>query len=235
MSGTPPPAEVLTGGTRAESSRAGTNPPASPANSPGSSSSSLFEETEPAPRGEIVLSIEPVSSDGSARDRQRTGPSDPAEAQVQLSQPGSGRTTAGAHSVNSPVEPMTVVRRRHTQQVPSSQQSQSQAGGRTNVSSTLASKAWSFFVHKLVPIAGFLGLILVFVFGIGAWVGMNYANSYSKKQYDIAVFGACHEYEVGSSQTPVCSTSNMRNIGADIRALRISVTPHSVRRLSIPV
>jgi hypothetical protein len=230
MRETSPPAEVLTGGTRAESSRAGTNPPASSATSP-SSSSSLFEENEPAPRGKAVLSADSAEASG----RQGISPSDAGDAQVQLSQPGSGRATAGAHTINSPVEPTTVLRRRHTQQAPSSQQPQGQAGGGTNVSPTVASRAWTFFVQKLVPIAGFLGLVLAFAFGIGAWMGMNYANSYSKKQYDIALFGACHDYEVGSSHTFRLCTGHTKSLGADSSLVRISATPHSATRLSMLV
>ncbi|KAL3449663.1 hypothetical protein BJX65DRAFT_27774 [Aspergillus insuetus] len=199
MSETAPPAEVLRGRPSAQSSPATVDTSSHATRS--RSSSSLFEEIEQVPPGERALPIETVSSDGSASDnteapdRPGTSPSDTAEAQLQPSPPSSVRATTDVHSVTSPVESSTTLRRRHTQHSPNRQQPQDQAGGGTNVPSTLASKAWTFFVHKFVPFSGALGLILVFVFGIGAWVGMNYANSYSKKQYDIAVFGACHEYE----------------------------------------
>ena len=39
-------------------------------------------------------------------------------------------------------------------------------------------------------------LIAAVVFGRGAWVGMNYGNSYLKKSYEWAPFGICHNYEV---------------------------------------
>ncbi|KAJ0422725.1 hypothetical protein BJY00DRAFT_279336 [Aspergillus carlsbadensis] len=198
MSATAPPVSVSQGRYSPSSPAAAS--PSSPASRSSSSSSSFEEIDGPAP-GPTSLSAQPEPSDGSASgnagasDRQGTSPSDPAAAQLQLSQPGSARAATDAHSVSSPVELTSILRRRHTNQTPSSPQRQDQADGRADAPPTLASKAWSFFLQKVDPISGFLGLVLAFVFGIGAWVGMNYANTYSKQQYNIALFSACHDYE----------------------------------------
>ncbi|KAL2834644.1 hypothetical protein BJY01DRAFT_252965 [Aspergillus pseudoustus] len=124
-----------------------------------------------------------------------TGEGYPRRQHLQLSQPDSI-----PHSSNTPTEPPITLRHRHTQQTSSTQERHDPVDSGANGPSG-ASKAWVFFVEKVIPISGFLGLVLVFAFGVGAWAGMNYANSYAKKQYDIALFGACHDYKVGLWQT----------------------------------
>ncbi|KAL2846493.1 hypothetical protein BJX68DRAFT_240676 [Aspergillus pseudodeflectus] len=194
--GTPPLAEVG-GGPWGQSSRTTAN--RSPVTRP-SSPGLLLDQIQGTPQAKIIPSIEPASPDSSAShnpeasDRQVTDPSEAAEEQLQVLQHDSVRTANDAHESNTPTGPSTTLRRRHTQQTPSSQERHDRADGGSN-NPSIASKAWAFFVQKLVPVSAVLGLILVFAFGIGAWVGMNYANSYSKKQYDIALFGACHDYE----------------------------------------
>ncbi|KAI0386467.1 hypothetical protein F5Y04DRAFT_123085 [Hypomontagnella monticulosa] len=56
-------------------------------------------------------------------------------------------------------------------------------------------KAQSFFNQKVIPASTVISLVAMLIFGVGAWVGMNYANSYAEKSYDLALFSACHDYE----------------------------------------
>ncbi|KAJ0413978.1 hypothetical protein BJY00DRAFT_319267 [Aspergillus carlsbadensis] len=116
------------------------------------------------------------------------------EGQSQPLQRRSTGTTADVHTSNTPVPVSTILQRHHTQDTSSSQEHANQANNTANAPS-IVSNAWALFVDRVVPITGFLGLILVLTFGIGTWVGMNYANSYSKRQYDLALFAACHEYK----------------------------------------
>jgi hypothetical protein len=140
-----------------------------------------------------------------------TDPSEAAEEQLQVLQHSSVRTAIDAHESNTPTELSTTLRRRHTQQTPSSQERHDRADGGSS-SPSITEKAWSFLVQRLVPVSALLGLILVFAFGIGTWVGMNYANSYSKKQYDIALFGACHDYEVSTQHALMCCEWGLWNL-----------------------
>ncbi|KAL2825516.1 hypothetical protein BJY01DRAFT_157318 [Aspergillus pseudoustus] len=169
-----------------------------------SSSRSSFEEIQRTPQESTASSIQPLASDDSASqvsaasDGDGSAPSEAAAEQPEPSQPSQPRSVRRY----TPTGLTTTLRRRFTHQTSSTQQPQDPPDNGTSDPST-ASKAWDFFVQKLVPIAGFLGLVLTCAFGIGAWAGMNYANSYSKKQYDIALFGACHDYE-DMRATPFC-------------------------------
>ena len=44
-----------------------------------------------------------------------------------------------------------------------------------------------------------LGFILAVVIGAVTWAGMNYANYYAKKSYELALYQTCRSYEVCSS------------------------------------
>jgi len=57
---------------------------------------------------------------------------------------------------------------------------------------------WTLLEGKIPSKLSMLAVVVTIVFGIGAWVGMNYANSYARKGYQLALFGACHDYEVCS-------------------------------------
>ncbi|KAH8651405.1 hypothetical protein BX600DRAFT_473511 [Xylariales sp. PMI_506] len=52
-------------------------------------------------------------------------------------------------------------------------------------------------------------LVVALVFGVSSWMGMNYANDYAKKSYDLSLFGMCHDYE------DVRNTSTCKNILPD--------------------
>lgn len=52
---------------------------------------------------------------------------------------------------------------------------------------------WSLATSIGVAVAG---LTMSLVFGVGAWLGMNYANSYARKSYQLDLYGVCHDYEV---------------------------------------
>lgn len=51
--------------------------------------------------------------------------------------------------------------------------------------------------ERMIPLStSLLSVTLALVFGIGAWVGMNYANTTAEKSLQVSLFSACHDYEV---------------------------------------
>ncbi|KIA75883.1 hypothetical protein HK57_00325 [Aspergillus ustus] len=153
---------------------------------------SSFEEIQRTPERSTSASQASEAFDSDVNEPSETAAEQPLPSQVSSARNRYTPTTTTTSATAT--EPATTLRRRRTHQTPSSEQPQDPADDGTSEPST-SSKTWDFFVQKLVPICGFLGLILAVAFGIGAWIGMNYANSYSKKQYDIALFSACHDYE----------------------------------------
>ena len=75
---------------------------------------------------------------------------------------------------------------------------------------------WSFTNLSV----GCIALLLALVFGIGAWVGQNYANKYAKESYELSLWGLCADHEVGiMSLIQICGlhwsqilTVNMQSI-----------------------
>ncbi|KAL3460152.1 hypothetical protein BJX64DRAFT_290632 [Aspergillus heterothallicus] len=222
-----PPLEIPAQGSRAANT--------SPAPRSSSSSSSLndvaiLQPTSTVPVGHQVsseprASLHPMPSDGQ-------GPSTTVaeEHPPQLSQPSPIRTAATSDDSSTCTNTPTTPSRRHTQQNTQCQQVHVSEDHR-NSAPSIASKAWTFFVNKVVPISGFLALVLAFTFGIGTWAGMNYANTYSKKQYNIALFAACHDYEVGTSHTLMYYGRALITMDIDAHLPRISIKPHFVKGL----
>ena len=49
-------------------------------------------------------------------------------------------------------------------------------------------------------VIAYAALLVTLVFGIGAWVGQAYGNMYSKKSYDITLWGLCADHPVSISR-----------------------------------
>lgn len=46
-----------------------------------------------------------------------------------------------------------------------------------------------------------LALFAAVAFGVGAWVGMNFANKYAVGSYQLALWGTCHDHDVSRGFT----------------------------------
>ena len=63
-----------------------------------------------------------------------------------------------------------------------------------------AKSNFSRFLDKVGLTSTTLGFIFAVILGAISWSGLNYANYYAKKSYDLALYQACRTYEVYSSQ-----------------------------------
>lgn len=62
---------------------------------------------------------------------------------------------------------------------------------------TSPKRFWSFLnVTNSTLTCTALGVALVF--GVGAWVGQNYANSYARKSYELSLWGICVDHQVSA-------------------------------------
>lgn len=62
---------------------------------------------------------------------------------------------------------------------------------------TQSRKQYACYSKRMIPLStSLLSVLLALDFGIGAWVGMNYANTTAEKGLQVSLFSACHEYEV---------------------------------------
>jgi hypothetical protein len=57
---------------------------------------------------------------------------------------------------------------------------------------------FGWFLEKLGLTSTTFGFIVAVVIGAISWSGLNYANFYAKKSYDLALYQACRSYEVCS-------------------------------------
>ncbi len=59
----------------------------------------------------------------------------------------------------------------------------------------------SWYIEKfgLSRTVALLGFVLAVIIGAVTWTGMNYANYYAKKSYELALYQTCRSYEVCSS------------------------------------
>jgi hypothetical protein len=55
---------------------------------------------------------------------------------------------------------------------------------------------WNLFITKLTTALSFLALAAALIFSISAWIGMNYANKYAAKGYQLSLWQACHNHDV---------------------------------------
>jgi hypothetical protein len=60
----------------------------------------------------------------------------------------------------------------------------------------MRTRVWVFLKENFIAVTSLIAFFVTIAFGAGAWSGMNYANGYAQKSYELALFSACHEYEV---------------------------------------
>ncbi|KAI0127697.1 hypothetical protein BJ170DRAFT_683530 [Xylariales sp. AK1849] len=85
---------------------------------------------------------------------------------------------------------------------------------------------WPSFTPNTLALTA---LVLALIFGTGSWVGMNYANSYAKKSYDLDLFSACHDYE-DVKNTSFCRdviASGIGNLNKAKRSIKLQPTEHN--------
>ncbi|KAK3295071.1 uncharacterized protein B0H64DRAFT_402523, partial [Chaetomium fimeti] len=86
-----------------------------------------------------------------------------------------------------------------------------------------AKSNFSRFLDKIGLTSTTLGFIFAVILGAISWSGLNYANYYAKKSYDLALYQACRTYEDLQNST-ACQTSlstgirvrSLPNIGPEI-------------------
>jgi hypothetical protein len=67
---------------------------------------------------------------------------------------------------------------------------------RRRLSSSNSNSNKDFVLSSLTTTVSLLALFAAVAFGVGAWIGMNYANKYSTMSYQLAMWGTCHDHDV---------------------------------------
>ncbi|KAM0803639.1 hypothetical protein BDR22DRAFT_886472 [Usnea florida] len=65
---------------------------------------------------------------------------------------------------------------------------------------------WTWTVPSTRKIIAFLTLIVALIFGIGAWIGQAYGNTYARKSYDITLWALCLDHPA-IQENEVCHES----------------------------
>ena len=93
----------------------------------------------------------------------------------------------------------------------------------------------SRFLEKISLTSTTLGFVVAIILGAISWSGLNYANYYAKKSYDLALYQACRSYEVRSSQSSNTSFfKRSRKAGlTNLELYRIFTTVQRVELLSL--
>ena len=47
----------------------------------------------------------------------------------------------------------------------------------------------------------FVAFLVALIFGIGAWIGQAYGNTYARKSYEISLWGLCSDHPVSMSRS----------------------------------